>query len=165
MATLQPAAPRTLARPDADGRPRALRESGRGLGVRRTVVRVSRMLMVALVFLAVGALGTLQVLQSSHVASVGYEIRTLERARADLSAGVAQLEAQVATRSSLEHVHAEAVNRLGMVRPLEVIAISVDVPAPSVVPLPRRYVTPYEPIESAQPGRLERLLGTLPGFD
>lgn len=156
MATLQPAA-RTG--------PRALPEPPRSLGVRRTMGRASRTLMVALALMGVGALGTLQVLQSSQVAGVGYEIRALESERSDLSAAVAQLEAQVATRSNLEHIHSEAVDRLGMVRPDETMTVSVDVPAPPVVPLPRRYVTPAEPTELAQPDWLEHLLGTLPGFN
>ncbi|MEX2229923.1 MAG: hypothetical protein WEB13_09845 [Dehalococcoidia bacterium] len=153
MATLQPAAPRPRALPDAPG-----------LGVRRSMGRASRTLMVALALLAVGALGTFQVLQSSQVAGVGYEIRALERERTALSAAVAQLEAQVAMRSNLERVHSEAVGRLGMVRPDETITVSVDVAAPPVVPLPRRYVTPTAPTALVQPGWLERLLGMLPGF-
>ncbi|MDA0366388.1 MAG: hypothetical protein O2843_11100, partial [Chloroflexi bacterium] len=96
---------------------------------------------------------------------VGYEIRALESERSNLSAAVAQLEAQVAARSNLERVHTEAVARLGMVRPAEIVSVSVEVAVPPVVPLPRRYVAPTDAAAVAGPGWLERFMGTLPGFN
>ncbi|MDA1003536.1 MAG: hypothetical protein O3B31_09365, partial [Chloroflexi bacterium] len=148
-------------------RSRSLPPAGGGLGVRRTVGRASRLLVISIALLAVGSLGTLQVLQSSRVAGVGYEIRALESERSNLSAAVAQLEAQVATRSNLERVHTEAVARLGMVRPAEIVSVSVsvEVAVPPVVPLPRRYVAPTDAAAVAGPGWLERFMGTLPGFN
>ena len=155
MASLPPAARRARALPDASA----------GLGVQRAVGRASRTLIVACALLAMGTVDTLQVLQSSRVATLGYDLRTLEAERTDLSAQVAQLESQVATRSNLEHVHQEAVERLGMTAPTERVTVSVDVTAPRVVPLPRRFVAPIRPIELVEPGWLERLLGSLRGFN
>jgi cell division protein FtsL len=174
MATLQPAAPRraALRRPAPAGVPDLRRpdlrrpENGRqGLGVRRAVVRLSRLLVLSFVLLLMGGLGILQVLQSSHVATLGYQLRTLDQQRATLSADVGQLEAQVAERSNLERVHSEAVNRLGMVPPTTTVKVRVDVPVPAVVPLPRRYVTPTAPVSAPQASWWERLLSRLPGFN
>jgi cell division protein FtsB len=155
MTTLLPAAPRSAALGAATG----------GLGVRRAMVRLSRLLVLALVLALMGGLGILQVLQSSHVATLGYQLRTLEQDRSELSAEVGQLEAQVATRSNLEQVHSEAVNRLGMVPPTETVHIQVAVPAPAVVPLPRRYVASTAPVTGSQTSWWERLLTRLPGFN
>jgi hypothetical protein len=179
MATLQPTAPSRGAR-SAPPRTTALRRPAppaavpdlrrsdparHGLGVRRAVVRLSRLLVLSFVLLLTGGLGILQVLQSSHVATLGYQLRTLDQERSTLSADVGQLEAQVAERSNLERVHAEAVDRLGMVPPTTTVTIHVDGAAPAVVPLPRRYVTPTAPLSAAQTSWWERLLSRLPGFN
>jgi cell division protein FtsB len=136
-----------------------------GFGVRRAMVRASRLLVVSLVLFAMGGLGILQVLQTSHVASLGYQIRAQEREQAALSAQVGQLEAQVANRSNLERLHADALGRLGMVLPKDTVQVAVNAGAPSVMPLPRRYIAPTAPVTLPQASWWERLLGVLPGFD
>jgi cell division protein FtsL len=178
MATLQPAAPRSAPkRTTAPRRPApaalpaarpAIRRPDldpRGFGVRRAVVRLSRLVIVAFVLLLMGGLGIFQVLQSSRVATLGYQLRTLDQERSTLSADVGQLEAQVAERSNLERVHTEAVDRLGMVPPSTTVTVHVDAPAPAVIPLPRRYVAPTDPVAPAQASWWERLLAKLPGFN
>lgn len=165
MATLQPTAPR----PRASALGPALAPRGRiatpHLGVRRAAVRLSRLLVISFVLLLTGALGVFQVLQSSHIAELGYQLQTLEQQHASLSADVGQLEAQVAERSNLERVHAEAVNRLGMVPPTKTVHVQVDVPAPAVIPLPRRYIAPTTPVTAPHTAWWERWLSRLPGFN
>jgi cell division protein FtsB len=171
MTTLQPAVRRQAAvQPSTVGTNAGIVAKSKlgaqgGLGVRRAMVRASRLLVVSVVLFAMGGLGILQVLQTSHVASLGYQIRAQEREQAALSAQVGQLEAQVATRSNLEQIHAEAVGRLGMVLPKETVRVQVSTAAPAVVPLPKRYVAPTEPVTLPQASWWERLLGVLPGFD
>ncbi|MEX1022539.1 MAG: hypothetical protein WD058_05275, partial [Dehalococcoidia bacterium] len=68
--------------------------------------------------------------------------------------------------SNLEHLREQAVTRLGMVPAGETLSITVDVAAPSVVPLPRRYVR--APLPAAPPPEAawwEALIGTVPGFN
>lgn len=169
MTTLQPTAPRPRAplRPVprgaiAVGTPRALPTPR--AGVRHAMARLSRLLVVAFVLLLMGAVGIFQVEQSSHVAELGYQLRTLDQEHARLSADVGQLEAQVAERTNLQRVHAEAVNRLGMVPPRESVTIHINVPAPAIVPMPRRYVMPTTPVTAPRTSWWERWLSKLPGF-
>ncbi len=165
MTTLQPTAPRPRAALGAAAGRAAPPFASPRLGVRRAMVRLSRLLIVAFVLLLMGAVGIFQVLQSSHVAETGYQLHTLDQQRAQLSADVGQLEAQVAERSNLERVHSEAVDRLGMVPPKETLQVQVDVPAPAVVPLPRRYVAPTTPVTAPRTNWWERWLSRLPGFN
>src|SRR5690606_9694747 len=109
-----------------------------GWGVVRR--RVSGTMIVALALLAVASAGIFQVLQTSRVAEVGYALRDLETERVSLDANIRLLEARIASSSNLEHLHEQAVDRLAMVPAQDTLRITVDVSAPSVVPLPRRYV-------------------------
>jgi hypothetical protein len=93
---------------------------------------------------AVGGVGLLQVFQTSRAASMGYELTALERERAQLSAEVRLLEAEIAQAIHVDHIRQEATTRLGMVRPQQTIQVAVSAPAPRVVPLPERYIAPVE---------------------
>jgi cell division protein FtsB len=134
-----------------------------GWGVARR--RLSRTMIVALAMLAIATAGIVQVLQSSRVAEVGYQLRALEGERESLTAQIRLLEARLASSSNLEVIREQAEGRLGMVPAAEQFAITVEVPAPHVVPLPRRYVE--LPPREAPPERSwwEELLGALPGLD
>lgn len=127
--------------------------------------RISRTLIVGLALLAVAALGLFQVLQSSQLASTGFELRTLQNERTRLESEIRLLEAGVAERSQLERVHEEAVNRLGMVEPDQTLHLQVNEPAPNAVPLPRRYVEPAPEMEEESAPWWEPLLERIPGFD
>ncbi|MPZ99770.1 MAG: hypothetical protein GEU80_10630 [Dehalococcoidia bacterium] len=147
-------------------RTRALAPAADALGLGHLLRRVSSFLVLALVLLAVGALGLFQVLQSSRLAEAGYGIRGLESERTRLQSEIRLLEAGVAGSSNLEHVHTEAVERLGMVEPEQSVHVSVGVPAPGAVPLPRRYVREADPPPpAAEPAWWESLLRRLPGFE
>lgn len=127
--------------------------------------KISRTLIVGICLLAIATMGLLQVLQTSQVASTGFELRTLQAERTRLESEIRLLEAGVAERSQLERVREEAVNRLGMIEPAQILRLSVDEPAPGVVPLPRRYVEPAPAIEEEAVPWWEPLLERLPGFD
>lgn len=127
--------------------------------------RASRLLIVSVALLAVASLGLLQVLQTSRVANIGYELRALEGERATLVKDVRQLEAAVADRSRIDLIESEAIGRLGMARPDEPVRITLGVPAPTSVPLPARYLPAEEPVETLPVQWWERLLRVLPGVD
>lgn len=127
--------------------------------------KISRTLIVGLSLMAIATLGLLQVLQTSQVASTGFELRTLQSERTRLESEIRLLEAGVAERSQLERVHEEAVTRLGMIEPERTLRLSVDEPAPGAVPLPRRYVEPAPVIEEETVPWWEPLLERIPGFD
>ena len=134
-----------------------------GWGVARR--RISATMIVALAMLTVAAVGLTQVLQTSHVAEVGYQLRALEDERTELDAQVRLLEARLAGSSNLERIREQAETRLGMVPAEDDLSITVNVPAPDVVPLPRRYVDTPEQLTLPESTWWEELIGTLPGFD
>jgi cell division protein FtsL len=170
MATLpgvrRPASqPRVSAGPAAAGAvrnrgvPRALPT---GWGVIRK--RISRLMLISMLLLAIAAVGLVQVLQTTRVAEVGYQLRALEVERQSLDASIRLLEAQIAQVSNLERLRLQAVTRLGMVPPETTMRIAVQAQAPAKQPLPRRYVhlPAREPIP--QPAWWEELIGSIPGF-
>jgi len=122
-------------------------------------------MIVAVAMLTVASAGIFQVLQTSRVAEVGYQLRALETERESLDAQIRILEARIAGSSNLEHLREQAEGRLGMTQPVEELSIAVGVPAPAVVPLPRRYVE--TPVHEAPPESTwwEEFIASLPGFD
>lgn len=127
--------------------------------------RLPLAMAAALVLIAVTAVGLLQVLQTSRTATIGYDLRTLERERATLAAEVRLLEADVARMSRINEVRRQAIERLGMVEPEQTLRIAVTEPAPRVIPLPERYVSLEEQTAPVSAAWWERLLSRLPGFD
>ena len=138
------------------------RPRSRALG---RLLRGVSLLLGALALLGLAGVGSLQVLQSSRTATAGYELRTLERQRAELSAEVRLLEAEIARMANLEAIHAAAIERLGMVPPERSLRIAVAVPAPVVVPMPERYVKQAAPLPAEHVPWWERLLRSVPGLD
>src|SRR5690606_27037516 len=127
--------------------------------------RVRGTMIVALALLAVASAGSFQVLQTTRITEVGDALRSLEMERESLDANIRLLEARLASSSNLEHLHEQAVTRLGMVPSDGTVRITVDVPAPSVMPLPRRYVATPERETLPEPSWWEELIGSIPGFD
>ena len=131
----------------------------------RGIGHLSRLLVVGFALIGVATLGLLQVLQTSQVATTGFELRTLQIERTRLESETRLLEAGIAERSQLERVLDEAVTRLGMVEPEQTLRLSVTEPAPNTVPLPRRYIEQAPAIEQEEAAWWEPLLERLPGFD
>jgi len=121
---------------------RALEEAAGG--VRSRWRRVPRMLLFSLLLLGVGALGVYQVLQTSRIAEVGYELRTLEGERSLLSAEVRLLEARAAELARVAELEKRSADELGMAEPVRTLQVAVGVPAPDTTPLPERFVPPVE---------------------
>lgn len=126
--------------------------------------RVSRTLLAGVALLAAAAVGLLQVLQTSHAATAGYELRALERERADLSAQVRLLEADIASTAGEGQLRELAMRRLGMVAPQATVRIALDVPAPALPALPERYVVRPQPTAPPPLAWWEQLLRRVPGF-
>jgi hypothetical protein len=126
--------------------------------------RFSRLTIVSVALLAIAVVGLVQVLQTSRIATIGYDVRALELERQSLSAEIRVLETQIASSTNLDHLRTEAIGRLGMVPAGERLRVGVDVPAPSGVPLPRRYVPEQEYEAPSAPAWWESLLGRLPGI-
>lgn len=122
-------------------------------------------LIAGFALLVVAAVGLLQVLQTSRAATAGYELRALENERQTLSAEVRLLESEIAQQARVDQVRRTAVERLGMVPPLQTVHIAVDAPAPASMPLPERYIVDPQPIEAPSLSVWEQLLRKLPGFN
>lgn len=89
-------------------------------------------------------IGLLQIIQTSEATTRTFAIERLEQEKLETGAEVRQLEAEVAGLSSLARIEAEA-KRLGLVQPLSVQSVEVNVPADetAVDQLPTR----YQPVE------------------
>lgn len=165
MASIPHPAPRTtpaVPRAGQPAMPGAVRPMPDGWGVARR--RISRFTVASFALLAVGVVGLVQVLQTTQVAATGYEVRALEREQQNLDADIRLLEAQIASSSNLEQIQKDATTRLGMVRADQKVRVAADVPAPAIIPLPRRYVPTQETKEPPGVAWWERMLGVIPGL-
>ena len=134
----------------------------------RVVGRLLRgvsLLLSVTALLALAGVGSLQVLQSSRTATVGYELRTLQSHRTELGARVRLLEAEIAQMADLDVVYMTATERLGMVRPEQSLRITVVVPTPAVIPMPERYAEQVAPLPTKNISWWKSLLGSVPGLD
>ena len=141
-----------------------LTDTNHNLGGLQRIGHFRQILLVSLL-LGVAILGLLQVLQTSQVASAGFELRTLQAQRSQLESEIRLLEAGIAENARLTGLHHEAITRLGMIQPQKVLRLSVHEAAPHGVPLPRRYINAPPPIEQEQIAWWEPLLERIPGFD
>jgi hypothetical protein len=110
-----------------------------------------------------------QVNRFSTLTSRGYEINDLQRQRAERQAVNHQLEADVASLSSLARVDIEARARLKLQPATQKMYITVHGDVPQRQSLPTRFLTDMAPPAAApapasgQP-LWRRVLGILPGF-
>ena len=130
----------------------------------RAATRIPRTLLAAVALLLAAAVGLLQVLQTSHAATAGYELRTMERERSALSAQGRLLEAEIASTAAEGKTREQAIQRLGMVPAKQTLHITVDTPAPAQPALPKRYVVRPQPTEPPPLAWWEQLLQYVPGF-
>lgn len=107
----------------------------------------------------------LQVNQFSRLTSTGYEIDSLRRQRSAMQAENHDIEAEVASLSSLARVDWEARTRLMMEPATRRLYIEVNAVAPEQS-LPARYLplaeTPAEAPQANDESLWERALGVLP---
>jgi cell division protein FtsB len=112
---------------------------------------------------AIGLAGLVSVRQFAGAASVSEGITRLERQRAELEARNGELEAELSYFSSLSRIEQEARQRLGMVKPTEVVYLQVENATPPEPKLPERY-WPQEAPAPPAPSRpwWQRLFSWLP---
>ena len=129
------------------------------------VERLPVLLLIGVMLIAVASVGLLQVSQTSHLTTIGYELRSLETERSAISARVRLLEAEIANIARIDQVRNEAIERLGMSEPTETLRISVAVPAPHIIPMPKRYVASAQILDPSPRSWWELLLHKLPRFN
>lgn len=125
-------------------------------GLRRALALAFTVALIALAIL-------LPVMQNSDEAAQGYRIRSLQQQKADLDAQIYRTQSSIAQLGSLARVDSEARNRLGMIPATREVAVAVDVPQPSVRPLPNRYLPPpASPPSKHQQSLWQRLVRASP---
>ena len=101
---------------------------------------------------AVVVIGLLQIMQTSRATTANFRIQQLEQQKLELDASVRQVEADVASLSSLGRVQREA-QRMGLVPPSSSTTVTVNAPPPQAPAghLPSRFA-PQPHIEKGQQG-------------
>ena len=117
-------------------------------------------LTIALMAIAVAAV--LPLFQNSQATITSDNVRQLERARNNWQARTYELEAEIATLGSLDHIEKEARERLGMVPPTETIYLTVDEPSPPEQFVPLRFLPPKQKQAEKAQSWWESLLDQLP---
>lgn len=118
--------------------------------------RVSTALIAIVVAILITAVGLLYLIQTNHVAGLGYEMSQLQRERAVLQNRNEQLNYTVAGYESLMQVEGIALGQLGMVEADEYVFLSVPRPATDQLVLP-------EPDADGGPSLLDRIWEGLTG--
>ena len=104
----------------------------------------------------IGAVGMLYLLQTNHVANLGYEMSELQAEREAALVEQQELSAQIAEKQSLLVVESTARQMLGM-RPIdEYIFIDVELSPPKSAP-------PAETKNVENPSLIDRFLGRISG--
>jgi cell division protein FtsL len=120
----------------------------------------ARRLPGAIVFLIavgiIGAVGMLYLLQTNHVANLGYEMSELQAERQAALVEQQELSAQIASRQALTAVETTARTELGMGPIEDYVFVDVELPAEEDASSPQ--VTP-----SSQPSAIERFWNRLTG--
>lgn len=125
---------------------------------------------------AVVVIGLLRIVQTSQATTASFAMQSLQQEKLELETSVRQLEAEVASLSSLERIERDA-ERLGLTQPEQVSHVQVNVAWPSEAGdlLPERFAPDGEedaaaPAAAAEDGSSDGsgwwqdLLGLLP-FD
>ena len=115
---------------------------------------------VAAMIVSIAAL--LPILQSSGATTTAGQINNLQQQRDNWQAQIRELEVDVASLGSLDHLENDARNRLHMETPAVVHYIPVPAPAPAPQRLPSRYLPPSAQQHSAGASLWDDFLGWLP---
>ena len=132
----------------------------------RTLVRIrpGRPLLLVL-FLLMLAAALFQVNQFSHLTSTSYAIDALNRQRATKQAENHQLEAQIATLSSLARVEWVARTQDHLAPPESKLYIAINGPVPDRQTLPTRFLPAEHDVAASSGTPLwKRILNLVPGF-
>ncbi len=98
--------------------------------------RLNNAMMFVLIVLTVSIVGLLYLIQTSHVASLGYEVSRLERQRMDAALENQRLTYEIAKRQSLPTVEKMARDQLQMQPMDEHVYLTVPAPASEQLELP-----------------------------
>ncbi len=114
-----------------------------------------RLQLVPLLLLAAGAIaviGLLRVVQTSQATTAGFAMQSLQQEKLELETSVRQLEAEVASLSSLDRIERDA-QRLGLALPVRVSYLSVNVAWPATAEdlLPARFAPAEDEAPAAGP--------------
>jgi cell division protein FtsL len=109
-----------------------------------------RLQLVPLLLLAAGAvavLGLLRVVQTSQATTASFAMQSLQQEKLELETGVRQLEAEVASLSSLDRIEREA-ERLGLELPARISYVTTNVAWPAAAEdlLPARFAPQEDPL-------------------
>ena len=114
----------------------------------------------AVIFIVVAglitAVGMLYLIQTNHVAGLGFEMSQLQREREALALRNAQLNYSIAQYESLDAVEEIALGELGMTESEDFVFFSVPRPASDELPVP-------EPVEAHEPSVWHRIWQSLSG--
>lgn len=104
--------------------------------VARSAARMNDAAIVTIMALTIGAVGLLYLVQTSHVAGLGYAVSRLERERAAKSLENEQLSYEIARYQSLPAIERVALDELGMQPMEERVYLTVPLPVHDELPLP-----------------------------
>lgn len=126
--------------------------------VRLPYIRLNGAGMVVVVAIALSVIGILYLIQTAHVAGLGYKLSALQKQRNDLAIQTAGIQAQVAQYESLNQIDGIATKQLGMV-PMQHY-VFLNVPDQSVAISPTAVATQPPPKESLWHRFVRQITGT-----
>ncbi|HBY45846.1 MAG TPA: hypothetical protein PLR44_04075 [Thermomicrobiales bacterium] len=98
--------------------------------------RLNNAMMFVLIVLTISVVGLLYLVQTSHVAGLGYEVSRLERQRMDVALENQRLTYEIARRQSLPAIEKMALDDLHM-QPMDAhVYLTVPAPASEQLKLP-----------------------------
>ncbi len=118
--------------------------------VRQPRSRVSSAIIYIIVAVLIAAVGLLYLVQTNHVASLGYEMSRLQAERTGIANRNEALNYQLAEYEALLQVEEIAVGQLGMQEATDYLFLTVPRPANERLPL-------IEPVQAEEPGLIERI--------
>lgn len=112
--------------------------------------RMSSAIIYIIVAVLIAAVGLLYLVQTNHVARLGYEMSRLQAERVDIANRNEALNYQLAEYEALNQVESIAVGQLGMLEATEYLFVTVPRPVGEQLPL-------IEPVPIEEPGLIERI--------
>lgn len=126
----------------------------------RPVQGIARRMNGAIIFTVaialIASVGMLYLLQTNHVANLGYQMSRLQAERTERTTANQRLTAQIAELQALDQVESVAVGQIGMEPMEKYIFLTVNRPAQDELALP-------EPVDDDGGSLLDRILGRLTG--
>jgi cell division protein FtsL len=118
--------------------------------------RISSAIIYIVVAVLIAAVGLLYLIQTNHVAGLGYEMSQLQRERAALSLRNEQLIYSIASYESITQVESIAIGQLGMQQSDDYLFLSVQRPSSDQLAMP-------EAQSPATPSMLQRVWNGITG--